>query len=230
MQTQYGFKRGTGTRDAIFIVRRIIDQCMMGKEQQMIFLALDWAKAFDAITPACLIQALRRFGIPEHTANIVNAIYSHRLFYVADRDSESKLHQQASGISQGCPLSPFLFVIMMSVLMSDAKESLQSKHNIQLSPNLVCHEVLYADDTLLIDIHGSNLQLYMQCIAEEGKSYGLSLNVSKLECMPVRCQTYLIAEDGSQIIVIVLLVSAIAVLLCLLLSPVSYHRIVSHVA
>ena len=88
---------------------------------------------------------------------------------------------------------------MMSVLMSDAKESLQSKHNIQLSPNLVCHEVLYADDTLLIDIHGSNLQLYMQCIAEEGKSYGLSLNVSKLECMPVRCQTYLIAEDGSQI-------------------------------
>ena len=83
--------------------------------------------------------------------------------------SESAVHKQEFGISQGCPLSPFLFIIMMSVLMKDAKEDLTHLHGIDLSANVICHEIIYADDTLLIDAVGENLQLYMKCIADRGK-------------------------------------------------------------
>ena len=41
METQYGFKTGSGTRDAIFIVRRLLDQCALGQDQTLILLALD---------------------------------------------------------------------------------------------------------------------------------------------------------------------------------------------
>ena len=58
METQYGFKSGSGTRDAIFIVRRLLDQCVLGQNQKLVFLALDWAKAFDSVAPQCLTQAL----------------------------------------------------------------------------------------------------------------------------------------------------------------------------
>lgn len=43
-ETQYDFKSKSGSRDAIFIIRRFLDQCAMGKDKQMVFLALDWAR------------------------------------------------------------------------------------------------------------------------------------------------------------------------------------------
>ena len=101
--------------------------------------------------------------------------------------------------SQGCPLSPFLFIIMMSVLMWNAKHDLQTIHGIDLSSNFVCHEVVYADDTLLIDVFGENLQAYMECVAAQGKLYGLTLNFSKVECMPVNCECTLLDPGGNQI-------------------------------
>ena len=84
METQYGFKSGAGTRDAIFIVRRLLDQCALGQDHSLIFLALDWAKAFDSVAPECLSKPLLRFGIPGSIAEGIHAIYSDRSLYVAD--------------------------------------------------------------------------------------------------------------------------------------------------
>ena len=88
---------------------------------------------------------------------------------------------------------------MMSVLMCDAKADLQDIHGIHLDTDFICHEIIYADDTLLIDYFGENLQAYMECVAEQGKSYGLRLNFSKVECMPVRCESSIKDPDGKLI-------------------------------
>ena len=45
-------------------------------------------------------------------------------FIVKDAGSTSHWQKQEFGISQGCPLSPFLFVILMTVLLGDAKQLL----------------------------------------------------------------------------------------------------------
>ena len=44
--TQYGFRSKVGTADALFAVRRILDMVWSGKDNQLIFAALDWSKAF----------------------------------------------------------------------------------------------------------------------------------------------------------------------------------------
>ena len=45
-------------------------------------LALDWKKAFDRVSVASLIEALRRFGIPQHFCFVVDAIMNNRAFFV----------------------------------------------------------------------------------------------------------------------------------------------------
>ena len=60
--------------------------------------------------------------------------------------------------------------------MHDDKTDLQVIHGIHLDANSICHEIIYADDTLLIDCFGENLQKYMECVAQQGKMYGLKLN------------------------------------------------------
>ena len=151
-------------------------------------LALDWAKAFDSISPDSLIHALKRFGMPHKITQAISAIYHDRQFFVIDAGHKSKIHNQPFGISQGCPLSPFLFVILMTVLIHDAKSHIQSQQHESLSDQLACQELLYADDTLLIERNIMKLEAYMNSIIQLGKEYGLKLNWGKLEQMNVNCE------------------------------------------
>ncbi len=106
--TQYGFKSKSGTCDALLVTRRLLDYTWASSNASAIFLALDWAKAFDSICPASLSKALLRFGIPAEFVAMVDSIYENRRFYVAEAFQKSSVHLQHFGISQGCPLSPFL--------------------------------------------------------------------------------------------------------------------------
>ena len=83
--------------------------------------------------------------------------------------------------------------------MADAKKDLQDIHNVQLDTDFICHEIIYADDTLLIDCFGENLQKYMECVAEQCKFYDLSLNFNKIEYMPVNCESSLKDPTGNPI-------------------------------
>ena len=47
-------------------------------------MVLDWAKAFDSISPTSLSIALERFGVPLSFRKIVISIYSDRMFIVRD--------------------------------------------------------------------------------------------------------------------------------------------------
>ena len=90
------------------------------RDGQLVCLALHWAKAFDSVDLAALVFALQQFGIPNNICRIVQAIYANRTFQVRDSGTVSSVKGQLSGISQGCPLSPFLFPCVMTILLHDA--------------------------------------------------------------------------------------------------------------
>jgi len=113
--TQFGFKSKHGTADAIFLVRRLLERTWAGKSGRLVLLALNWAKAFDSVSPESLCLSLERFGVPTHFTQVVRAIYTDRTFSVRDAGKTSEEHLQAFGTSQGCPLSPFLFAILMAL-------------------------------------------------------------------------------------------------------------------
>jgi hypothetical protein len=124
--SQFGFTRKRSTEDALYCARRAIEKAWAHRGGAVHLLALDWRMAFDSINSESLISALKRFGLPSHILKIVCAVYTDRCFNVNECGVLSELRTQDSGICQGCPLSPFLFVIVMSVLMSDAKRHMCS--------------------------------------------------------------------------------------------------------
>ena len=75
----------------------------------------------------------------------------------------------------------------VTILLYDANDLVLRQHGIQLD-KLICNELVYADDTLLLEIGARHLQVYMECIAQVGREYGLSLNWSKIEQVNVNCQ------------------------------------------
>ena len=127
---------------------------------------------------------------------MIMSIYEARQFSVRDSGYTSDRASQYNGILQGCPLSPFLFSILMSVLILDAKDDLEMKYGIELSSQIGMHELLYADDTLLIDIHGISLQKYMDCIADQGLAYGMQFNWDKLEILAVNASVEILSKNN----------------------------------
>ena len=158
-------------------------------------LALDWAKAFDSVDPRALRSALKRFGCPSHFVDMVQAIYTNRTFVVSDNGVVSGKHRQHNGIAQGCPLSPFLFSIVMTVLLHDAKGGLAQSALSDLS------ELVYADNTLLAGVSEESLQTFMTAIGDIGAEYVLSFMWKKLEVLPVRTTAAILKPDGSTVAV-----------------------------
>ena len=197
-ETQFGFRRGRGTVDAILALRRRIELAWAQRSGQAACLALDWQRAFDSISPEALMQALRRFGLPEALLETISAIYDNRKFRVTDGTTFSAEKTQAAGIAQGCPLSPFLFVMLMTVLVKDAVESLPAHDQRRYEEGSLA-SLLYADDTLLIGVSAPSLQRFLDAIAAVGARAGMSLHWGKFQLIQIRCNVALRRQDGRPI-------------------------------
>ena len=97
-KSQFGFRRGCGTADAIFTLRRKVEQAWAQRDGRLIVLALDWSKAFDSMSPDALLIGLRRFGLPEKVLETIGAIYQDRRFQLRDCGQELSSKRQSSGI------------------------------------------------------------------------------------------------------------------------------------
>ena len=192
--TQFGFKQKCGTNDALFVARRVIEEIWGMRDGKGVFLALDWAKAFDSISPEAMARALHRFGCPSKLVVIVMEIYKRRTFVVHDSGYCSKKRSPHYGICQGCPL----FTIVMTVLLHDAREDFENMQGI-VHETFVVQDLVYVEDTLLIGVDGDRVQGYMDSVVLMGEEYGLQLNWNKVEVLPCRMTVNFQSPNGENI-------------------------------
>ena len=87
----------------------------------------------------------------------------------------------------------------MTVLMSDASRNLHQHPDYNAAQESICQELLYADDTLIVQSDPAMAKLYMEAICEVGAEYGLEFNWSKLEVLAVNDETRFWTPTGEEI-------------------------------
>jgi len=87
------------------------------KEQNHMIISVDAEKAFDKIQHPFMIKVLERIGIQGPYQNIVKAIYSKPVANSKLNGEKLEAIPLKSGTRQGCPLSPYLFNIVLEVLI-----------------------------------------------------------------------------------------------------------------
>ena len=124
-------------------------------------------------------------------------------FHLKDPAGNSSLRNQAAGIAQGCPLSPYLFIIVQSVMFYDIDKRIDGLHaDIREPEYLVCRDLLYADDTMLLSSDSGKLQTLLDIVIDEGKRYGLDLNWGKTVCMNVCNDGVIFSPTGAPLTVV----------------------------
>ena len=149
------------------------------------FLFLDWKQAFDSIDRNAMLVALRRFGVSNKALETIGSIYQDPTFYTASSSGDKAYGTVGSGIRQGCPLSPCLFIMVLSVIMHDIDVALMSSGvaTNTWSVGKPVYDVEYADDTLLLARTTTQLQAILQETERQASLYGMNLNQSKTEVL-----------------------------------------------
>eukprot|EP00959_Pyramimonas_sp_CCMP1952_P133203 2784828-Pyramimonas_sp.AAC.1 len=132
--------------------------------------------------------------------NMIGGIYRTRKFVVQDGSTTTAQRTQAAGIAQGCLRSPYLFIIVMSVILRrvDVRLDIDAPRR-PTKPYLITKDVLYADDTMLISRDPDVLQAHLDLVVDVGELYGLELNAGKTVLLKIRADGTIYGPDGQPI-------------------------------
>ena len=115
---------------------------------------------------------------------VIEAIYRNPKFSVKEMGKRSSERRQNSGIRQGCPISPYLFIIVMTVMMRDINSNLTQGERLTLRNEqpmgMEGHDkLLYADDTIILTSTRQAAEIILHKIQEESSRYNMRLNQNK---------------------------------------------------
>eukprot|EP00975_Prorocentrum_lima_P003394 744121-Prorocentrum_lima.AAC.1 len=130
------------------------------------------------------------------------SLYLQPFFKVEASGSSSDWKRQDSGIRQGCPLSPYLFIAVMHVAMSDTFSDLEAEGRpLQAGqiPTLDLNSILYADDTALVSTSSGFLSSLLQALQRTGRSLGLHLNMDKCELLRFHSDLDVFFDNGQRV-------------------------------
>jgi hypothetical protein len=82
----------------------------------LLFLKLDFSKAYDKVDLTFLFQALDRLGFPDTFLRMSRLLFTDVAARVSLNGKSMKPFSIAQGVRQGCSLAPYLFLMVGEVL------------------------------------------------------------------------------------------------------------------
>lgn len=211
LEEQNGFRKGRGTTDGIYVVKRT-QQIINRKKQTLFLLFVDLSAAFDHIPRSWLFDTIKlRFSEGKYPRifEILETLYQNTsLTY----DEASVTFKTSSGVRQGGPESPILFTLFMDFVMrvfiEQSKDiadidffeyryrinskAITREERVRMRTNVIRpwgNAILpwcgYADDLVLFLQSKNGIQAASNLLDRTFSKFGLSINRSKTETMVV---------------------------------------------
>lgn len=196
--TQFGFRNGVGTREALFSLNVLTQRCL-DVNQDLYICFIDYNKAFDKVKHDQLIDLLKNKNLDRQDVRLISNLYYNQRATVKIGQETSEEMEIKRGVRQGCILSPLLFNAYSEQIILEALEN--ETAGIKVNGVLI-NNIRYADDTVVIASNLEDLERVMNKILRCGGTYGLSLNIKKTKFMKIskNNNTNEILRVGSQAI------------------------------
>ena len=145
-ETQMGARRGRSTETALHLLTEQIHTIwnLPGKRQVATMLCMDISGAYDHVSHARLLDNMKKRKIPENLIRWVASFLRERVAVVKVYEGETEPMNVETGIPQGSPISPILFLFFVADLLDATNnEALQTS------------SFAFVDDTHILTYGGS---------------------------------------------------------------------------
>ena len=175
---QMGFQNNRSSEDQLLVLRGILDERWQ-KGRITYILSLDIQQAFDRVDINRLPAALQQFGVPCFLIDRITAACLNETTSVQWYKFTTPPQIKTRGIKQGCPISPFLFTIIMHIILERVQSNmpqlvLKQDANFKLPCVLA-----YADDLLFVTENRDEISEIMTKITHSLSLDGLEVNEGK---------------------------------------------------
>ena len=156
---QSGFLKGRNIGNNVRLITDIIEYAKSNNLSGAILL-LDIQKAFDSVSHNFLFQVLAKFNFGDNFIRWIKVLYAERKSYITNYGNLTKSINMQRGIFQGCPISPYLFLLVIECMAL----AIRQNPNITGIPieNVDLKISLLADDsTCFIDGSEKSFSIYI---------------------------------------------------------------------
>ncbi len=143
-----------------------------------IFFFADFEKAFDSLNHKYMFQVLAHFNFGNSFINWVKLFYNNAKSSVISNGFLTEFFDIKRGVRQGCPLSPYLFIICLEFLSHSISNNSDIK-GIDVY-GLEFKQTLFADDGIFItDRSRKSFETLIETLDNFALISGLKLNSTK---------------------------------------------------
>ena len=180
---QAGFRRDHRCADHIFTLNSLINRYRTARAP-LYCCFVDFRKAYDSVPRALLWQKLTAVGVTDWMLKAIKALYASVPMCVSTNEGLTDTFQCATGVKQGCPLSPTLFGVYLDDLESHLLSSpLLYQSHLPVIAHQVVPPLMYADDVALLATSAQGLQTQLSSVHAYATMWGLSINIDKTKVM-----------------------------------------------
>ena len=176
---QCGFIKGKGTRNAIFILRMLMERVIEVKKELYICF-VDFEKAFDRVRHEDLMKMLEELELDGKDLRLIKNLYWKQEAAVRVSNSESSTQSIKRGVRQGCVMSPDFLNYYAEMIIRELKDL----EGIKVGGENV-NNIRYADDTTLVADSYEKLQNLIDALDRASQEKGLNINMKKTKVMVV---------------------------------------------
>ena len=178
---QSGFLKGRNIGHNIRLIMDVIQYTELNNIPGVILL-LDIQKAFDSVNHEFMIETLQRFNIGANFIKWVKTIYSDRKSYVINNGFMTRVINMERGIFQGCPISPYLFLLVIETMALAVRQNVNVK-GIPIQHKEVKISLLADDSTCFLDGSLQSFNSLFNILDRFAICSGCKLNLSKSEAV-----------------------------------------------
>ena len=172
-ESQFGFRKGRGTTDCLFILHGIIEN-MLNNGNKLFVAFIDYEKAFDYLDRGAIWAKLIKSGVSSKCIRIFQSMYN-KIKLEVKHESKDGLFQSNAGILQGECTSPIFFSFFVNDLESSLDPFLVGVNVYDMILKLL----MYADDMTILSETKEGLQKGLNDLNVYCNKWGISVNTRK---------------------------------------------------
>ena len=150
---------------------------------------IDFRKAFDSIDRSIMFKILEAYGIPTETIEAIKVMYQNTSAVVITPEGLTEKFFINTGVLQGDPLAPLLFIICLDYAM---RMALNNSDGLTLHPQKSkrkpaekLSDLDFADDIALLSDSLADAQAMLNRVEQSCQAVGLHLNSTKTKFMHI---------------------------------------------